>query len=162
MGALNSWYQMLAAREQRAVCIGGVAGAVLLLLAVLVPFERHVAAASQRVQTKQADLAWLHSMGPQLAALAATNAGDGTGSSGESLVALADRVARESGIARSLTSLPSGDGALSVRLEKVPFDSLVHWVGTLVHQHGITVVSASIDGGAAAGIVGATFVLRQR
>jgi type II secretory pathway component PulM len=47
-----------------------------------------------------------------------------------------------------------------VRLEQVPFDSLVNWAGQLVQRHGVRVVSASIDGGGNVGLVSATFVLR--
>ncbi len=72
-----------------------------------------------------------------------------------------DGVARETGIARSLAgSQPGDDGTLSVRLEQVPFDSLVNWAGQLVQHHGVRVVSANIDGSATVGSVSASFVLR--
>lgn len=156
MDSIRSWFKGLAQREQRAVLAGLAACLALLLLAVLLPFERRVTRLEQRVQGKQADLLWLQSVAPQLGALrrAASNAG------GESLVVLTDRVARETGIARSLTgSQPSGEGALSVRLEQVAFDSLLNWAGELVQHHGVRVVSASIDSSANAGAVSATIVL---
>lgn len=158
MVALLTWFRGLAQREQRAVLIGLVACAALLLLAVLLPFERRVAQSERTVQTKQADLLWLKSVAPQLASLKNTAAAT---TRGESLVVLADRVARETGIARSLTgSQPIGNGDLSVRMEHVAFDSLVNWAGELVQHHGVHIVSATIDGSANAGAVGATFVLR--
>jgi type II secretory pathway component PulM len=74
---------------------------------------------------------------------------------------MVDGVAHETGIARSVSgSQPGEDGTLSVRLEQVPFDSLVNWAGQLVQRHGVRVVSASIDGGGNVGLVSATFVLR--
>jgi general secretion pathway protein M len=156
MDALLAWYRALTEREQRAVLIGAVACAALLLLAVLLPFERRVARSEQTVQTKAADLLWLKSVAPQLAALRNTAPASG----GESLVVLADRVARETGIARSLTgSQPIGNGDLSVQMEHVAFDALVNWAGELVQHHGVRIVSATIDGGASAGAVSATFVL---
>ena len=158
MAALLNWFRALAPREQKFVQLGVVACATLLLFAALLPFERKVAKLEQRVQAKQADLAWLKTVAPQLAAMRSAPAGAG----GESLVVLADRVARETGIARSLTgSLPSGDGALSVRLESVAFDALANWAAELVQHHGVQVVSASIDSGSASGVVSATFVLRN-
>jgi len=156
MDALLSWYRGLAEREQRAVLIGAIACAALLLLAVLLPFERRVARSEQAVQTKQADLVWLQSVAPQLATLSSAPASGG----GESLVVLADRVARETGIARSLTgSQPIGNGDLSVQMERVSFDALVNWAGELVQRHGVRIVSATVDGGASPGAVSATFVL---
>ena len=155
--ALRRWFRGLARREQRAVLAGAAACAALLLLATWLPVERRVAGLERRVQTKQADLAWLRAMSPQLSALRSATAG----ASGESLVALVDRVARETGIARSLSgSQPGDDGTLSVRLEQVPFDALVGWTGELVQRHGVRVVSANIDGGAGVGTVSATVMLR--
>src|ERR1700681_2674474 len=107
MDALLAWFRGLAPREQRAVLAGAAACAALLLFAVLLPFERRVARSEQLLHTKQADLLWLKSVAPQLASLNSTAPTGGS----ESLVVLADRVARETGIARSLTgSQPIGNG----------------------------------------------------
>lgn len=155
MRALEAWFKGLAQREQRAVLAGGALTLLLLLLAAWLPVERRVASLEKRVQTKQADLAWLQSVAPQLGALRSAPPAAG----GESLVALADRVARETGIAGALHAQPAGDGTLSVRLEQVAFDSLLNWTGELVLRHGVRVTSASIDAGANAGTVSATIVL---
>ena len=155
MQRLLQWFHGLTPREQPMVLIGMAAAAALLLLGILLPFERHVAGLEQRVQTRQADLAWLQSVAPQLGALRATTR---TGSR-ESLVVLVDRVARETGIARSLTSQANGDGALSVRVEQVSFDTLLNWAGELVQRHGVRVMSATIDAGNNPGLVSASFVL---
>jgi type II secretory pathway component PulM len=158
---LHARFKSLTLREQRIVLAGSVLFVLVLLFAALLPLERRVAGLQQRVSARQADFAWLQSIAPRLASLQAAAASN-AGGNGESLVVLADRVARETGISRSLTgSQPSGDGALSVRLEQVPFDALAGWAAELVQHHGVRVVSASIDGGATAGIVSATFVLRS-
>jgi type II secretory pathway component PulM len=156
MAALRAWFVSLARREQRFVLAGAAACLVLLLMATWLPFEHRLTQLQQRVQTKQADLVWLQSVAPQLQALRSAAPAAG----GESLVALADSVARSSGIARALSSQPGGDGTLSVRLEQVAFDALLSWAGELVQHHGVRVVSASIDGGANPGLVSATIVLR--
>jgi general secretion pathway protein M len=155
MEQLLRWFHSLAPREQRVVLLGSAAAAALLLLGILLPFDRHVARLEQRVQTRQADLAWLQSVAPQLGALRAT----ARTANGVSLVVLVDRVARESGIARSLTSQSNGDGALSVRVEQVAFDTLLNWAGELVQRHGVRVISASIEAGSNPGLVSASFVL---
>lgn len=157
LAKVKDWFRGLAQREQYAVLGGAAACVALLLFAVWIPLERRVSRLEDSVRTKQADLLWLRSVAPQLGALhsAASNTG------GPSLVVLVDGVARETGIARSVAgSQPGDDGTLSVRLEQVPFDSLINWAGELVQHHGVRVVSANIDGGAAVGIVSASFVLR--
>ena len=157
LATVKNWFRGLAQREQYAVLAGAGASVALILFAAWLPVERRVSRLEDSVRTKQADLAWLQSVAPQLGALrnAASSA------SGQSLVVLVDGVARETGIARSVAgSQPGDDGTLSVRLEQVPFDSLINWAGQLVQHHGVRVVSANIDGGAAVGSVSATFVLR--
>jgi len=159
MDALRAWYEKLAPREQKVVLIGAVLSACLLLFGVLLPLERKVASARERVAAKQADLVWMRSVAPRLVSLRNV----GAHGSGESLVVLADRVARQTGIARALTgSQPGGDGSLSVRLEQVSFDALAAWMATLQQQHGAHVISSTIDRTATAGVVSATVVLRSR
>jgi type II secretory pathway component PulM len=153
----KNWFRGLARREQYAVLAGAGAILALLVFAAWMPVERRVSRLEDSVRTKQADLVWLQSVAPQLGAL--RNAPSNSG--GPSLVVLVDGVARETGIARSVAgSQPGDDGTLSVRLEQVPFDSLINWAGELVQHHGVRVVSANIDGGAAVGQVSASFVLR--
>jgi len=158
MGAVRAWFEALSQREQRTVLLGSAAAVIVLLFGTLLPFERHVNGAQQRVATKQADLAWLESMRPQIAQLQGT----APIASHESMVVLVDRIARETGVARQLAgSQPSGDGSLSVHLEQVPFDALAGWAGALVQRYGVHISSASVEGSTAAGLVNATFVLRD-
>jgi len=156
MPTLQAWFKGLSKREQGLVLTGAVLALLILLLGALLPLERRVASTGQRVATKQADLAWMQSVAPQLAALRSA----APVRNGESLVSLTDRVARETGLGRSLVSQPAGDGALSVRLEQVSFDALAAWIGALTEQHGVKVMSANIESTAAAGMVSATVVLR--
>jgi type II secretory pathway component PulM len=157
LATVKNWFRGLAQREQYAVLAGAAAAAVLLLFALWLPVERRVSHLEDSVRSKQADLAWLQSVAPQLGAL--RNAPPAPG--GQSLVVVVDGVARTTGIARSVAgSQPGDDGTLSVRLEQVSFDALITWAGELVQHHGVRVVSASIDGGTGVGSVSATFVLR--
>lgn len=156
MQKIEDWYRALAAREQRMVAIGGVAALLLLLIGAWLPVERRVGRLEQQVQTQQSDLAWLRSVAPQLATLRESRSPAGN----ESLVVMADRVAHETGIARSLNTQAGSDGTLNVRLEQVAFDSLLNWAGELVQRNGVRVVSANIESGTASGVVSATIVLR--
>jgi type II secretory pathway component PulM len=146
--------------ERRMVMLGGAIAAVLLVVAVILPLDRSVTKAHERVGRKQSDLAWMRSVGPSLAGVGPMGAQPATQ---ESLLVLVDRAARESGLGTSLTSSePSGAGGLRVRLEKAPFDILVGWLARLADQNGVQVEAASIDKAGEAGLVNAAIVLRTR
>ncbi len=151
------WYANLAERERRVVLFGAIGGAVLLLLAILLPLNRNISQARQRVTVKQGDLAFIQAVRAQLAA-----AGPGTGAaSAESLVVLIDSSARESGLGKALTSSqPTGDGGLRIRLEHAPFDAVVAWLARLSQQQGVRVESAEIETAGEKGFVNAGMVLK--
>ena len=160
MNALQARFQALNPRE-RAIVIGGgllVLLAALYLLA-LAPFFAAVDSRSRRVADKQSDLAWLQGSLAEVQALAASQP-QLSGPSGESLVVLIDRTAREASLGASLTGqTPSGENGIRVRLESAPFDSIVQWLGTLQQQHGVSIETATIDRTATPGLVNATLTL---
>lgn len=147
-------------RERRMVLFGGIAAVALIIFGVLLPLNSSVTKAQERVGKKQADLVWMQSVGPELAAAGPTVARP---SSNESLLVVVDRAAREAGLGSSLTSSePQGPGLLRVRLEKAPFDIMVGWLARLADQNGISVDTANIDNAGAPGVVTASLVLRLK
>lgn len=150
-------FAALPVRQQRLV-VGGIAAAiVLLIVAVLLPLDHSVSSAQQRLARKRADLVWMQGVAPELATAPAPPS-----DSGESLLVIIDRSARESGLATALTgSEPGAGGSLAVRLQKAPFDTLVAWLARLAQQNGIVVDSATIDSAGAPGLVNAAVVLRS-
>jgi general secretion pathway protein M len=159
MEALLRYYAGLSARDRRIALIGGVAALLLLILAVLLPLQRHVGELAQRVEHKRDDLVWLRSMAPQLAGMR----NSGPPPLHESLVVVVDRTARQSGLERALVgSQPSGDGGLNVRLEQTSFDALVSWLAQLRESYGVRVDSAVVEAGNAIGTVNASLVLHAR
>jgi len=155
---MRTWYANLAERERRVVTLGAAAGVVLVLLAIILPLNRNIAQARQRITTKQGDLAFIQDATPQLAA-----AGPGTGdaATGESLVVLIDTSARESGIGKSLSSSQAtADKGLRIRLENVPFDALVAWLARLTQSHGVRVETAEIEAAGEPGLVNAGLFLK--
>jgi general secretion pathway protein M len=144
-------------RQQRLLLGGAALIVVLLIVAVLIPLDHSVKSAQLRVAKKRADLKWMQGVAPELATAPAPPS-----DSGESLLVIIDRSARESGLAGSLTgSEPGTGGSLSVRLQKAPFDMLVAWLARLAQQNGVVVDSATIDGAGAPGLVNAAVVLRS-
>jgi general secretion pathway protein M len=147
-------------RERRMVLFGGIGAVALLIFGVLIPLDTSVTKTQERVGKKQADLVWMQSVGPELAASGPTVARPSTN---ESLLVVVDRAARESGLGTALTSSePQGPGVLRVRLEKAPFDIMVGWLGRLADQNGISVETANIDKSGAPGMVTASLVLRLK
>jgi general secretion pathway protein M len=153
---LAQWFTGLSERERRIVQAGAVVVLLLFVIGVLLPLDRSVAQAHQRLAKKSRDLAWMQGVAPELAA-----APQPPSAAGESLLVIVDRSARESGLAGSLAgSEPAGPGGLSLRLQKAPFDMLVAWLARLAQQNGIRVDSATIDGAGTPGLVNAAIVLR--
>lgn len=153
---MRAWYSKLADRERRFVNLGAIAAGVLVLLGVVLPLNRGISLARQRVATKQVDLAFIQQATPELQA-----AGPAASASGASLVVLIDSSARESGLGKSLSSSePTGDGGLRIRLERAPFDGLVAWLARISQQHGVRVETAEIEQAGEAGLVNASLVLK--
>ena len=156
MAALVAWFQSLAERERRLLLVGALAIGVALVLG-LIALDRSVARAHVRLARKQADLAWMRGIAPQLAATAPSAA---VPTSQRSLIVVIDDAARESGLSTALTSSePSGPDGLRVRLDKAPFDTVVGWLARLSEQRGIRASSATIDSAGAPGLVNAGIVL---
>jgi general secretion pathway protein M len=155
---MRTWYANLAERERRVVTLGAAAGVVLVLLAIILPLNRNIAQARQRITTKQGDLAFIQEATPQLAA---AGPGSGEAATGESLVVLIDTSARESGIGKSLSSSQAtADKGLRIRLENVPFDALVAWLARLTQSHGVRVETAEIEAAGEPGLVNAGLFLK--
>jgi general secretion pathway protein M len=162
MQKLKDWFFSLQPRER--VLVAGGAGLLLLVaiyLLALGPFYSAVNASAQRVEKKKGDLAWMRSVGGEVMALSAS-APSAAAPSGESLVVLIDRSARECGLGASLTGqTPSGENGIRVRLEDAEFDKLVVCLGSLQQAHSVAIESATIDRTAKPGFVNASLVLTR-
>ncbi|HXZ59671.1 MAG TPA: type II secretion system protein M [Steroidobacteraceae bacterium] len=155
LDGVQRWFAALAERERRIVTVGAALAPVLLILGVLLPLDRSVAQAHERLLKKRSDLAWMQGVAPELAA-----SPQPPSAAGESLLVIVDRSARESGLAGTLAgSEPAGPGGLSLRLQKAPFDALIAWLARLAQQNGIRVDSATIDSAGAPGLVNAAVLL---
>ena len=155
---LSSSLRSLSARDRRTLLIGGVIAAILFVLAVILPLDHSVARLHAQVAQKQADLVWRRSAAPEIAAAGPVQGNN----SGESLIVIVDQSAREAGLGGSLAgSQPSGQGGLSVQLQKASFDTLVGWLARLSQQNGVQIESATIDSTGEPGTVNASLVLKS-
>ncbi|MBW4053307.1 MAG: type II secretion system protein M [Proteobacteria bacterium] len=143
-------------RDRRTLLIGGIAAVVLFVFAVILPLDHRVARLQSEVARKQADLVWMRTAAPEIAA-----AGPMRSTSGESLIVIVDQSAHEAGLGSSLAgSQPSGRGNLSVQLEKAPFDTLIAWLARLSQQNGVQIENATIDSAGKPGLVNASLILK--
>jgi general secretion pathway protein M len=142
-------------RERRLLGIGALVIAALFFLIVLLPLDRSVAHAKERLSHKRTDLAWMQSVAPELAAAAPPAA-----ASGESLLVILDRSAHEAGLG-AISTEPAGTGSVTVRLQKAPFDSLVGWLARLGQLYGVSVESATIEKAEGEGLANASLVLHM-
>lgn len=155
---MRAWYNNLSERDRKIVLYGGIAIFVLVLLGIILPLNRNISTARERVERKQNDLQFIQSVAPQLAAAGPASGG---AANPESLVVLIDSSARESGLGKSLSnSQPTGDKGLRIRLDRVAFDAMVAWLARLSQQHGVRVESAEIESAGEAGLVNAGLVLK--
>jgi type II secretory pathway component PulM len=147
----------LSPRDRRALLVGVMGVAIIIVLAVILPLDRSVSRLHDRVAQKQTDLVWMRNAAPEIAA-----AGPVRSSAGESLIVIVDQSAHEAGLGGSLAgSQPSGHSSLGVQLNKAPFDTLVAWLARLSQQNGVQVESATIDSAGAPGTVNASLVLKS-
>lgn len=155
---MRVWFENLAERERRMVLLGAVVAVVLLVLAVVLPLNRNIAQAKQRITVKQGDLSFIQSAAPQIAA---AGPGPAAAATNENLVVLIDSSARESGLGKSLSSSqPTGDKTLRVRFDRAPFDGLMAWLARISQNHGIRVETAEFEFAGEAGMVNAGLVLK--
>jgi general secretion pathway protein M len=156
---VGTWFAALSQREQRLVlAAAGLVCIALLYLVLVLPFQTLSSKRGAVVEQKAADLAWMRQVAPQVAAAAASGA---TGAaSGESLVVLVDRTARQAGLGSALRDQsPNGPNSLRLRLESASFDSLVAWLAELQQRHGVVIEAANVDVGTAPGLVNASVTI---
>lgn len=154
---MSAWWQRLSVRDRRVLRIGTlVVGAVLfwaLLWDPLAQARRTLAADAVR---READLAWMHEVAPQLRAPGVDGAQTLLERGGASLLALADASAREAGLDVALRRVePVSEGRVNVWFEGASFDQLVAWLDGLGQRYGVGVDELSVDRVEGVGLVNA-------
>jgi general secretion pathway protein M len=146
MQKLKDWFYSLQPRERMFIGGGGLLLAIAAIFVLgLGPFYSAVKASGQRVAAKEGDLAWMRSVAGEVKALGA-NAAANPAPSGESLVVLIDRTARECGLGQALSGqTPAGDNSIRVRLDNAEFDKLMVCLSNLQQVHALSIEQASID-----------------
>lgn len=160
IGSARAWLAGLSPRERTMVlAAGAVAAVAVLYLALVMPLTTMANRREARVESKAADLAWMRQVAPAVTAAAQTGGAVDT-PTGESLVVLVDRTAREAGLGGALRDQsPNGENGLRLRLEAAAFDTLVEWLGRLQQRHGVHIEAANFDATGNPGLVNASVTL---
>src|ERR1700722_15849413 len=93
-------FDSLDEREKRVAIIGGVIAVLVLVLGIILPLDRNVARTHARVVSKQADLAWMRGVTPELIAAGPAPAAP---TSQRSMLVVVDGAARAAGLGPALT-----------------------------------------------------------
>jgi general secretion pathway protein M len=161
MQQLKEWFASLQPRERIAVSVAAVlvAGMVIYVLG-LAPFYRSVNQLETSLADRKADLAWMMSNADNVRMLVASR--PPLAASGESLVLLVDRTARESGLGEALTNqTPTGQEGIKVNLQEATFDMMMLWLNGLQVSQGITIQSATINRASKPGLVNVSLELSR-
>ncbi len=158
MSKLQAWFAGLQARERRMVLSGGIAVAVIVLVfGILLPMQSAASRASQRIETKRQDLAWMEVNAPEVRAAGNQIPAD----TGEAPVVLVDRVGREAGLGSALRGTQPEANGVRVQLEGASFDILITWLATLDERYGLAIDSITVDRAAKPGEVNANISFAQ-
>ncbi|MBF0192820.1 MAG: type II secretion system protein M [Magnetococcales bacterium] len=159
----------LAPRERRVVVGGGlVLVALLVEMWVIEPGLEWLEGRRRVVAEKSATLAWMKNAAQEVTRLKAAGlasqpsaaGGNGATGGGESLLALADRTARERGLGGALRRVePEGSGRVRLWFEKVTFEGLMGWLSELDSRHGARAENITLDREESPGQVSSRVVL---
>lgn len=149
VGKLIAQYDQLPRRDQQALFVLAIAVFLgLLYFAIWRPAAGfHDQAVSARENAEDL-LIWMQANRPNMQRLAGATGGDTPSTSsigsGRELMAVVTRSAGEAGLSLQRFE-PSGENAIRVWLEEVPFNQVAAWLERLHTEHGIVIDQASLD-----------------
>lgn len=154
---MNTWFEQLNPRERAVMIIGGAVAVLIIAWSLAWTPLRNATSdlelAVSEMQGMAADMRRLEAIGVPLRAPVVST---------ESLVLVVDQTHRAHGLGGTLSrNQPDGENGIRVTFQQVPFVQLVSWMGALEQGHGISVVSANLDGTQETGLVDVSLVLRR-
>lgn len=165
VGKLTAQYDQLPRRDQQALVVLGIAVLLgILYFAIWRPAAGfHDSAVASRDSAAEL-LAWLEANRSAVQQLAGGTGGQASATvdrptDGRALMALVTRSAGESGLALQRFE-PSGDDAIRVWLDKVPFNQVAGWLETLNTNNGVEIEQASMDRQNEPGLVSVRLTLK--
>ncbi|GGE78639.1 hypothetical protein GCM10011533_33720 [Streptosporangium jomthongense] len=150
VGKLIAQYDQLPRRDQQALTVLAIAVFLgFLYFAVWNPVASfHDQAAASKENASEL-LAWMQSNEAVIRRLSDSSAGPASATGevpadGRALMGLVTRSARESGLTLQRFE-PSGENAIRVWLEAVPYSQVAAWLEMLNGKHGVVIDQAALD-----------------
>ena len=160
---MKSWWNSLNERERWLVA-GSAVLVPLFLSYTLIwqPFHNRLQNLRQTVALQRQELAWMRQAAVEIKQLGGTTSSSRPRRQGQqSLLTLVDQSARTAGLGTALKRIePQGEDKLRVQFEQVGFDQLIHWLGSLEQDYGVTLVNATVDRQTESGRVDARLILQ--
>lgn len=159
---MKDWYLNLNQRERLIVTIGAAVLIVFALYAITwAPLSKSTRKLQRSVQNQESLLQWANDASAQIRQLR-TSQPKRMRTTGKSLLSIVDQSATQSGIKANLKRMdPDGENALKLQVSAVSFDRLVHWVGELERNFGISVSSIALTRTEQTGLVEARLTLER-
>ena len=162
---MKDWWNNLSERERWLTGGGGALTLLVLGYALLwQPFRTHMVTLRQTVAAQRQDFAWMRQAAAEVKRLSASPAASMAHQNNpHSLLTLVDQTARTVGLGPVMKRIePQGDDKLRVQFERVDFNQLIHWLGSLEQEYGVTIASVTLDRQSEAGRVDARLVLQSK
>ncbi|MGO1462232.1 MAG: type II secretion system protein GspM [Marinobacter sp.] len=150
VGKMIAQYDQLPKRDQQALAVLAVAVFLgILYFAVWSPVTSFHDEAAASKQNAAELVAWMQSNEPVIRRLSNSEAGPAATSAeipadGRALMGLVTRSARETGLTLQRFE-PSGDSAIRVWLDAVPYSKVAAWLEMLNGEHGVVIDQAALD-----------------
>ncbi|MEC7814920.1 MAG: type II secretion system protein M [Pseudomonadota bacterium] len=163
IGKLVAKYDQLPARDRQALWVLGVALALMALyLLIWQPVTQfHERALAERENAAEL-VAWMQANQQTIDRLASSAGNTSTVAQrpqdGRALMSLVTRSATEAGLALQRFE-PSGESAIRVWMENVPFANVAAWLEMLASEHGVLIDQAALDRSEQAGRVSVRLTL---
>jgi general secretion pathway protein M len=162
LATIRAWFAALAPRERGLVLAAAALAAVAVVWAGLVqPVLAARSRAADEVEAGRQLLADIEGVARRYGPRTARPVTGPVGGA-DSLVVVVDRSTRERGLGAYLKrNQPDGPAAIRLRLENVPFDGLLEWLGELQRGEGLRATAANFDPAGEPGRVNANLVLAR-
>jgi len=160
---MMDYWNQLKPSERTIISVGGIILAVLILyLAVLEPFMLKSDEFTTKVAQQKTQIEWLKKKSLEVKQLQASSSGGKRSArkSGESLLVVVDRTAKQNRLADSLKRVePDGSERVRVWLDNASFDEVAKWLSLLQSNYQLDIESAVFDKVEAAGRVNVRLVI---
>jgi general secretion pathway protein M len=164
LSKVQQWFESLQSHERKLVV-----GTAIMLIVILFytglwePLHNGVADEQQKHAVNQQNLLWMRQAAADVKALKLAGGVTRKPGANQPVMLLVEQTSKNSAMTNNISKLESsGDGGARVTLDAAVFDQMLIWLHTLEQNHGIRVVSGTIERAANPGTVNARLALSKQ